>query len=115
MNPEERHLEFLARKQKGIVKTAHAMARVRYTIFRHISQALNFKVYIQIWQDDDWNYEEFLEFCKKLTADQIELNTSRYKAIADELYLLISAEMPSRNIWICINHNDIGITIKYEQ
>lgn len=119
MDPEQQHLEFIKQQQKNIVKGADCMARVRYTVYNHILNwnGINFEVYIQIWQDKDWNYKEFLEFCKKLTDEKVELNTNSYKVMADELYLLIANEMPGRNIWICINHNDndIGITIKYEK
>ena len=109
MDPEKQHAEVQLEWQKNIAKTAGNMARVRYTVIHDVA-ALDFKVYMQIWQDDDWDYIQFLEFCKKLTVEQVELNTNSYKAMADQLYLLIAKEMPSRNIWICINNGDIGIS-----
>ncbi len=114
MDPEKQHKQVKLEYSKHIVKMADNMSRVRYTVI-HGTEALDFKVYMQIWQDDDWDYEEFLDYCKKLTAEHIKLNTNSYKAMADELYLLIAKDMPSRNIWICINNDDIGITVKYER
>lgn len=113
MDPEKQHEQVRLEYSRHIAKGAGNMSRVRYTVI-HGLDCLDFKVYMQIWQDDDWNYEEFLDYCKKLTAEHIELNTNSYKAMADELYLLIAKDMPSRNIWICINNGDIGITVKYK-
>ena len=114
LDPEAQHRAYMDLQQKSIVKNAINMARVRYSITAG-TRVYNYKVYIQIWQDDDFIYEEFLDYCKKLTLTGVTLNTNSYKAMADQLYNLIASEMPGRNIWICINQNDTGITIQYEQ
>jgi len=112
MNPEERHEEFAAGMIENIVKGALNMARFRFSV-TYGTRVYNYKVYIQIWQDDDFDYDEFLEHCKKLTHTGVELNTNSYKAMADQLYRLLAADLPGRGIHICINQNDTGITIKY--
>mgnify|MGYP003640134644 CR=1 FL=1 len=115
LDPEQQHQAYMDRFRENVCKGAHKMARVRYTQFDRAFplRALDFKVYIQIWDDSDWIYNEFLEYCKKLTAEQVELNNSSYQNMADQLFNLIATEMPGRDIWICINHDDVGITIKY--
>jgi len=114
LDPEEQHRAYMDLQRKTLMKDALNMARVRYSITVG-TRVYNYKVYIQIWQDDDFNYEEFLDFCKKLTVNEVELNTNSYKAMADQLYNLLAIGMPGRSIWICINQNDTGITIQYEQ
>ena len=116
VDPEKQHEQVRSEYARHIAKSAKNMARARYTFISdgHIKMAFDFKVYIQIWQDEDWNYTEFRNYCKKLTQEQVKLNTNSYKAMADQLYLLITKDMPGRNIWIFINNDDIGINIKYE-
>lgn len=88
------------------------MSRARFTVV-DCTVAYEFKVYIEIWQDDDWSYTEFKYFCKSLVRTGVELNTSSYKAMSDQLYLLITEEMPGRDLIIIINNGDIGLTTEY--
>lgn len=118
MDPEENFAAYQQEYIKNVVKGAKNMARVRFSIFdRHNNKTrtLDFKVYIQIWQDDDWDYAGHLEYVKNLVETGVELNTNSYKAMSDQLYILIATDMPNREIWIVINSNDIGLTTKYDQ
>ena len=115
MNPEENFARMQKEYIKNVISGAKNMARVRFTLFHETSTTLDFKVYMQIWQDDDWDYKAHLEYVKNLVVTGVELNTSSYKAMSDQLYRLIAADMPSREIWIVINSNDIGLTTKYDQ
>ena len=75
----------------------------------------NFKVYIRIWQDDDFIYGEWVEYCEKLIKERLDINTNSYKAMADQLYDLIATEMPGREIKIQINSaGKTGLSIKYD-
>ena len=112
MNPEAQHKFHMDEWRENCIKNSHAMARCRYTMVNG-SRAYDFKVYMQIWQDDDWDYIEFIDFCKNKTTEHVELNTSTYKEMADTLYRAMAIELPGRNIWVCINEGDVGITVKY--
>jgi hypothetical protein len=114
MNPEEQHHRYLKKYAGNRMKNGVAMARCRFSAHVGAAEMLDFKVYVQIWQDEDWLYAEWHDFCKKLVEEKVTLNNSSYKAIADELFLLIAEELPSRNVWIKINQNDVGITIRYD-
>ena len=115
MDPEEQHQQYLKEYANNRQKNSTAMARSRFSVNVNNAEVLDFKVYIQIWQDEDWLYTEWHDFCKKLVTEKVKLNNSSYKAIADELFLLIATELPARNVWIKINQNDVGLTIKYDK
>ena len=115
MDPEDKHLEYLKEWAATNVKNAVNMARVRFTVFHNRTTALDFKVYMQIWQDDEWDYNYFHDYCKKLVETKVELNTTSYKAISDQLYQLIAMDSPGSEIWIKINSGDIGLTTKYQK
>lgn len=116
MNPEEQHLEHMATHRANCIKGSHAMARASIQIIHPKPLTVfNFKVYIRIWQDDDFIYGEWVEYCEKLIKERLDINTNSYKAMADQLYDLIATEMPGREIKIQINSaGKTGLSIKYD-
>jgi len=113
MNPDERHQQYIKELVANNIKTATRMARARFTLIDR-TVAYEFKVYMQIWQDDDWDYNYFKSYCKKLALDAVVLNNNSYKAMSDNLYEALAAEMPGSEITIVINNGDIGLTTKYK-
>ena len=114
MTPEELHTFHMNEWTEEAVKSAKCMARCRFTVFKDATP-FDFKIYLSIDHDDDWEYYEVLKECKKMVEDGVELNTTSYKGMADQLYRTIAKEMPGREIWIVINTNNIGVTTKYNQ
>jgi hypothetical protein len=115
MNPEEQHEQYQAQWRANCIKGSHCMAGVRFLKFHEVTTVFRFEVKIRIWQDEDWEYGEFHDFCKNLVDTDITLNTNSYKEMSDQLYDLIATEMPGREIWIKILHENAGLTTKYDQ
>ena len=114
VNPEEQHEIYMREYAENRMKNGNAMARCRFSVGRGRAEILDFKIYIRIWQDDDWNYEEWCEFCKNIVSEKVTLNNTSYRVIANELFSFIAAELPGRSIWVKINQNDVGVTVKYD-
>jgi len=113
MNPEEQHRLYQQEAIYNIMRGAQNMARCRFTLF-HNAMHYDFKVWMEIWQDDDFDYVEFQAHCKKIAQEHILINNNKFKAHADELYRLLATEMPGRETWISINSGDVGLHIKYQ-
>lgn len=113
MNPEEQHEIYRRERVANIVKVAKRFARARFDIPVRPSSVLEFKVYLEIHEDKDFDYDYYRELCKKLVLDDVELNTSSFKIMSDQLYKLLSEQLPGSDISIIINNGDIGLTTHY--
>lgn len=113
MNPDERHQQYIKELVANNIKTATRMARARFTLIDR-TVAYEFKVYVEIWEDREFDYNYFKSHCKKLAFSAVALNNNSYKAMSDELYEALATEMPGSEITIVINNGDIGLTTKYK-
>lgn len=118
MNSED----MFAVRQKEIArrvkKAALNMSTFSWSTLYQEGKTLNFKVELQIWQDDDLDYYHHLEYLKKLVEEHIEINNTTYKTIADELFILLAADFCNREITISISSaewrvGNTGIKITY--
>jgi len=116
VDPEEQHKKYQEGWRANAIKGSHAMARASIQVIHKTPLTVfNFKIYIRIWQDDDFVYDEWSDFCEKLITEQLDINTNSYKAMADQLYDLIATDMPGREIKIQINSaGKTGLSIKYD-
>ena len=109
MNPEEQHRIYMREYASNRKRESRAMAFCKFVI-----DGFHFEIAVRIWQDDDWEYNEWSDFCKNIVKERLELNNSTFKTIADSLFEEIAMELPSREIWIKISQGeDISLTVKY--
>lgn len=113
MNPEEQYEIYRRERVANSVKTAKRFARARFDIPVKPSAVLEFKVYLEIHDDKDFDYDYYRELCKKLTLENVELNTNNIKAMSDQLYKVLTEQTPGSDISIIINNGEFGLTTHY--
>ena len=80
---------------------------------RHI---FHFKVYLEVFHDDrDVEFIQFKRWMQRLYSSEVlELNHRSCEMIADELYNVIIATYPDREVWIEVSEdNENGCINKY--
>ena len=114
MNPEEQHEIYKRESTSRSIKKATRMARARFTLVAQ-TEAYEFKVYMQLWDDKDFDYNYFNNHCKKLATDGLELNNSSYQVMSDILYEALANTVAfGSDVTIVINTGDIGLTTHYK-
>jgi hypothetical protein len=112
MDHEELHSAHISEGLRKAVTNAHIIAECAFEIADQQS-VYYFNVGIQIWQDKDWEYNEFRLLCERYITEHNLINNSSYKEIADKLFTFLATDLPGRHIVIEINNGVNGLTINY--
>jgi hypothetical protein len=113
VNPEEQHQIYMRESISNSVKGAKRFARARFDLV-HKQMVYEFKVYLEIYDDKDFDYAYYEELCKNLAKENVELNTDvDFKTKSDQLYKALAHNLPGSDISIVINNGNVGLTTHY--